>query len=183
MEKTKSYNAINIIVSVVLISTFIPVFFFTYVSSVEKKIVKKQLENIVDELMSEVNMFLNDEQRELMKVMLNSMEMKDLSKEDKMVEENNNKLKKKSAMFFLFLIAIASMIVGYLYFENGLTNYREEDFNIFTKEIIGLNIVMLGAVALSYFLFIRIVVANYGLVDSNFIKHVMLKRMKSVLYK
>ena len=91
MEKTKSYNAINIIVSVVLISTFIPVFFFTYVSSVEKKIVKKQLENIVDELMSEVNMFLNDEQRELMKVMLFSMEMKDLSKEDKMVEENNNK--------------------------------------------------------------------------------------------
>ena len=106
MEKTKSYNAINIIVSVVLISTFIPVFFFTYVSSVEKKIVKKQLGNIVDELMSEVNMFLNDEQRDLMKVMLNNMEMKDLSKEDKMVEENNNKLKKKSAMFFAVLIRL-----------------------------------------------------------------------------
>jgi hypothetical protein len=182
MEKTKSYNSINMIVSVVLISTFIPVFFFTYVSSVEKKIVKKQLENIVEELMSEVNMFLNDEQRELMKVMLNSMEMKDLSKEDKMVEENNNKLKKKSAMFFAVLIAIASLIVGFLYFKNGLTRDRKEDFNIFTKEIIGLNIVMLGAVALSYFLFIRLVVSNYGLVDSNFIKHVMLKRMKSVLY-
>jgi hypothetical protein len=186
MEKTKSYNAINIIVSVVLISTFIPVFFFTYVSSVEKKIVKKQLENIVDELMSEVNMFLNDEQRELMKVMLNSMEMKDLSKEDKMVEENNNKLKKKSAMFFAVLIAIASMIVGYLYFENGLTKDltkdRKEDLSVFMKEIIGLNIVMLGAVALSYFLFIRLVVSNYGIVDSIFIKHVMLKRMKSVLY-
>ena len=182
MEKTKSYNAINIIVSVVLISTFIPVFFFTYVSSVEKKIVKKQLENIVDELMSEVSMFLNDEHRELMKVMLNNMEMKDLSKEDKMVEENNNKLKKKSAMFFAVLIAIASLIVGFLYFKNGLTKYSKGDLSIFMKEIIGLNIVMLGAVAFTYFLFIRLVVSNYNLVDSNFVKHVLLKRMKSVLY-
>ncbi len=187
MEKTKSYNAINIIVSVVLISTFIPIFFFTYVSSVEKQIVKKQLGNIVDELMSEVNMFLNDEQRESMKVMLNNMEMKDLSKEDKMVEENNNKLKKKSAMFFAVLIAIASLIVGFLYFKNGLTKDltkdRKVDLIIFMKEIIGLNIIMLGAVAFTYFLFIRLVVSNYGLVDSNFVKHVLLKRMKSVLYE
>ena len=187
MEKTKSYNAINIIVSVVLISTFIPVFFFTYVSSVEKQIVKKQLENIVNELMSEVNMFLTYEQREVMKLMLNNMEMKDLSKEDKMVEENNNKLKKKSAMFFAVLISIASLIVGFLYFKNGLTKDSAKDskgdLSIFMKEIIGLNIVMLGAVAFTYFLFIRIVVANYSLVDSNFIKHVMLKRIRNVLYE
>ena len=103
-----------------------------------------------------------------------------------MVEKNNNKLKKKSAMFFAVLIAIASMIVGYLYFENGLTKDltkdRKDDLIVFMKDIIGLNIVMLGAVALSYFLFIRLVVSNYGIVDSIFIKHVMLKRMKSVLY-
>ena len=89
-------------------------------------------------------------------------------------------------MFFAVLIAIASMIVGYLYFENGLTKDltkdRKDDLIVFMKDIIGLNIVMLGAVALSYFLFIRLVVSNYGIVDSIFIKHVMLKRMKSVLY-
>ena len=85
-------------------------------------------------------------------------------------------------MFFAVLIAIASLIVGFLYFKNGLTKDRKDELSIFMKEIIGLNIVMLGAVAFTYFLFIRLVVSNYGLVDSNFVKHVLLKRMKSVLY-
>ena len=151
-------------------------------SSVEKQIVKTQLENIVKQLTSDLDLILDDNQRKLLSLVVNNITVDDMKEEDDKVEENNKKLKLKTLIIFSTIILVSMIFIAFLYYKNGIVKDRQNQGKIFMKDILGLNLVMILVVALTYFLFIKLVVSNYGLVDSNFVKHVIIKRLKEKLY-
>lgn len=152
----------NTLLSVVLISAFIGIFFFTYASKVENDIVKVRSSQIINDLTETVIKISPKEQKEEISKTLGPYLMPpDLSKEDDTVEESNKELRKKA---FIFIISF--VVVGFIIFF-GLAHI----FKFSAKKMIYKNLIVLAFVALTEFCFLTFFARHYITIDSNFIKY------------
>jgi hypothetical protein len=162
MEKiNKSEMAITIMLNVLFISLYIVIFFFTYGSFIEKKVVKNQMKFLSDNISDNIKIYGKDVNSSL-KNIFTSLEEPNLVEEDKMVEESNKKVLmtaiKANVVFFIIVI----LIVYFIYSKSN------KDFNM--KRIIVQNLIILVFVGFTEFSFLTYFGSKYISIDPNFIK-------------
>ncbi|ARF09485.1 hypothetical protein Indivirus_1_108 [Indivirus ILV1] len=162
-----SENIANIILHIIILATFIIIFFFTYGSYLEGKIVKQQMEYITDDLVGDIKV-VAPELAVGLKKSLETLPKLNLDEADKVVEENNSKLRTKS---LLIIGAVILVGIGIVY---GMSRY----FNFPLKDIIIVNIVSLIVVGLTYFIFSTFFIAYYRSADPSFVKKKILESLK-----
>jgi uncharacterized membrane protein len=160
------YEIANIVMNVILISTFIGIFFFSYASMIEEKIVKVRTKQIILDLTNSLHVLtppniLQDMNSKLSKYLIPP----NLDKENEEVEVNNKILLKKSMKVLgaVFTIGLAIVIVLSIVYKFPL------------KDIITKNLILLCFVALTEFSFLTFFAQYYITVDANFVKHKILE--------
>lgn len=162
-----SQDVASIILHIIIIATFIIIFFFTYGSYLESKVVKQQMEFIIDDLVGDIKI-VAPELAVGLKKSLETMQKPDLSEADKAAEENNKKLRNKAILMIGIAIIIGTGIVF------GLSRY----YGFSMKDIIIANIVSLIVVGLTYFIFSTFFIAYYKSADPNFVKKKILESLR-----
>lgn len=158
----------NTLLSVVLISAFIGVFFFTYATRVENEIVKVRSEEIINDLTNTFIKITPKEQREeINKIVGPYLVPPNLEKEDKEVVESNKQLRKKA---FTFIITF--FVVGFSTFF-----LLAHVFKFSARRMIHKNLIILIFVALTEFCFLTFFARHYITIDSNFIKYKVLETL------
>ena len=161
-----SFAIANVLLNVVLISSFIVVFFFTYGAKVEGEIVKKQCTEIVNDLMADIVPFLPNDVKTNIASSLSAPEMADL---DAKVAADNKALMLKTIKLIViaFIIGLAIVVAMSVYFK----------FSI--KDLLIHNAVMLVFVGMTEFVFLTFFAKNYTTIDSNYIKYKVLTTIKN----
>ncbi len=162
-------TAVDIMLGVVLIATFIATFFFTFVSKVEGEVVKNEMEKIVRDLTATIKLYTLNSDTTVIKNVVASLSPPNLSSQDRNVDEHNSEIKKKAAIIFGIIIISGIIII--------LTQikYIKTDLG----GIILSNIIVLGLVGLTEYLFVTNISKNYQIVDGNFVRYLMLKNLQS----
>ncbi|MCJ7638192.1 MAG: hypothetical protein MUO21_11945 [Nitrososphaeraceae archaeon] len=162
-----SKDIASIILHIIIIATFIIIFFFTYGSYLEGQVVKQQMEYIVEDLVGDLKI-VAPELATGLRVSLEAVPKPNLEEADKAAEEKNKQLRNKA----FIVIGIALFIgVGTVY---GMSRY----FGFPLKDIIIVNIVSLIAVGITYFMFSTFFIGHYRSADPNFVKKKVLESLK-----
>ena len=155
----------KIILSVVVISAFIGIFFFTYEAKVEERIVKQQSEEIIKDFTSEFRSLLP---QPILKDVYNSIEPSlvapDLSELDEEVRASNQALVKKATRIIVIFVVIGLLLVALLCFI----------FRINPRDMIISTTITLLFVAIAEYIFVTYIVQNYSTIDSNFVRQKIL---------
>lgn len=158
-------NISKIILSVVVISAFIGIFFFTYEAKVEERIVKQQSEEIIKDFTSEFRSLLP---QPILKDVYNSIEPSlvapDLSELDEEVRASNQALVKKASRIIVIFVIIGLLLVALLCFI----------FRINPRDMIISTTITLLFVAIAEYIFVTYIVQNYSTIDSNFVRQKIL---------
>lgn len=156
------HHVVNIITGTAMISIFLGIFFFTYASRIEQKIVIDRSTEIVQELTSDITNFALPQQINIIKsqIVPNLVIPKSLSLEDQAVQAQNKALVRKTVIYISVFVAICVLIVGGLSFA----------FHVPLIELIKNNLFILFFVALTEYSFLTFYAKNYVTVDANFVK-------------
>jgi hypothetical protein len=160
------------ILSFLFIATFIVIFFFTYVSKVEEKIIVSHVEKMTSDMFEETDLFLQPEQKELISLIIKNNKPKipdSILEDDKRVEENNKELLDKSIKIFSGIVIIGLIIIAILYYKS------KEPINL--RRVIRNSLIVLIFIAVLEFCFVRIISQNYILIDSNLFKSLFFKKL------
>jgi protein-S-isoprenylcysteine O-methyltransferase Ste14 len=155
----------KIILSVVLISAFIGIFFFTYEAKIEKRIVKQQSDDIIRDFTSEFRSLLP---QPILKDVYNSIEPSlvapNLSELDQEVRASNEALVKKATRIIVIFVVIGLLLVALLCFI----------FRINPRDMIISTTITLLFVAITEYIFVTYIVQKYSTIDSNFVRQKIL---------
>ena len=159
---------IKTLIQVVLISTFIGIFFFTYASKVEENIVKKQCSQIIQDLSDDVKIIVPaDTLQKIYTQVIPRIQAPDLSKEDAEVKQKNDVLLKSVTKLIVAFVGIGLTIVSLLIWI----------FKIPVKEILISSGVSVLFVAIVEYSFLTFFAQNYRTIDSNFVKMKILENI------
>lgn len=160
-------HTVSIILNITFIAIFLGVFFFTYGVHVEEQIVKNSSIYIANTLKQDAKLLIPDSMYNefVEKLIIPSPE------QDENVVKNNNELLYKSSIVLgtIFIIGISTVYV--------LCNKWKINFWTITKE----SLIILFFVAITEFIFMTLVVANYMSADPNYVKYSVLTRLKKFL--
>jgi len=159
----------NIILHVILIATFIAIFFFTYASKVESKIVNDQVDYIVQDFTSDLNIF-PQAYRDQLRKMVDKLTVPDMSEEDNQVVEHNRQLFHKVIKIFAAFVIIGLIIVAIIAYK----------YKLDVKTLIIKNIVVLLFIAATEFIFLTFLASHYRSADPNFAKLTLVKSLKTL---
>jgi len=156
---------VNIAMSVALATTFIVIFFFTYVKDVERKIVVKNVNYIVDDLDEGVVPFLSTELKKQLYFNLDSIKLPNMDAIDKKVADDNNKLLVKSAKLFgtSFIILMVTAF------------FISKTYNLNFYELFITNLLLLCAIAFTEYAFLNVVIFEWISADPNKVKSEVIK--------
>lgn len=157
--------SVNIAMSVALATTFIAIFFFTYVKDVERKIVLKNVNYIVDDLAEGVVPFLPKEIKKQLYHNLDEIKLPNMDAIDKQVADDNNKLLTKSAKLFGISFVILMIIAFFI----------SKIYNLDFFELLITNILLLCAIAFTEYAFLNIVIFEWISADPNKVKSEVIK--------
>tara|TARA_E500000178_G_C16976351_1_gene733535 strand:- start:1140 stop:1661 length:522 start_codon:yes stop_codon:yes gene_type:complete len=116
-----SIFTINIIIHIAIMAIFLTLFYFTVAVHFEKKIVKKQVDFIIDDVIGNTFKPLSTSRREYINTQIKqAINKNDLSKLDGDTVNNNNKIIKNAAIYMsiLFGILLLIIILLILYFKH-----------------------------------------------------------------
>lgn len=164
------YEIANIIFHVILISSFLVVFFFRYASKVENQIVQIQSKEIVSDISSDIKLVTPSQYLPIIGKNLD-IQVPDLSIEDQKVELSNKALYDKTVRTIIIIFTIGILII----FTMSII------FKFSMKDIFIHNIIILFAVALTEYLFLTYFARNYITIDSNYVKYVALQTINNKL--
>jgi hypothetical protein len=165
----KSQEIAYIILSFVLIATFIAIFFFTYVSSVEADIIKTQIDDVIANFVGTTDLVLTpDQKNQVGKIITENLTVPDMSQADSEAAKTNSDLVKKSLIIFGSLVGAGLLIVILMWYR-----YR---FDIL--EIVKYSLIMLGVIALTELLFVTLVTKNYRLIDENYLSYLVITNLQ-----
>lgn len=159
----------NVILHVILIATFIGIFFFTYASRVEKEIVENQVDYLVKDFTQNLSQ-LSSEHKEQLKTAISTIQAPDMTKVDTVVNNMNAELMKKAGYVIGIMLVIGSAIIYYLY-----TKY-----NINLKSLMIHNAIILIAVAVTEFFFLNYVAKNFISADANRTKKTLISTIRNI---
>jgi len=151
-----------------LVATFVCTFFFLYVSDIERQVVQLQMSRIVDQLFSPLVYGLNDTQLDTVLKALDKTQLPDMKKADAKVKKENQQLMTTVIPIFvgftvLCFAAAGLMRLGFKF------NYGHQAMH---------NGLMLLVVMCVYFLFMTFVAREFFLIDTNYVRSVMLRSMQ-----
>jgi len=163
---------INILIAVAFASTFIALFFFTYAKNIERNIVIKNIQYLIDDINNNIVSLLPDNIKQMLSKQMDNIKIPDMTMEDKNVSTNNFNLLINSFIilgsFFVLLISIAFFIA-----HNKHINFTEIIFE---------NSLLLLGVGVVEYLFLNMVASNYVSIDTNIIKYNIIKTINDNLY-
>ena len=157
-----------IILSFVMIATFIVFFFFKYVSRVESRIIQEQITEVVDDTLTPVRLLLPENQRRAIGTIVSTIPIPDMKELDDKVEKENKRLFDLSIKVFSTLVITGIIIVLYMWRRGGVD----------MSQTLTQALIILGLVALTEYLFVTYISANYRLIDSNFLNVLFLKTLR-----
>lgn len=156
----------NIILHVVLIATFVTIFFFTWGAKLEKQVMESQMDYICRDFASNIRI-LSPNAADAIKLQLSKLPIPNLEEEDKAAAAANKKLMQHTTIIVVtaFILGLVAVIgLGFA-------------FKLPAKQIILANLVSLVAVALTYFVFSTYFVTAYKSADPNFVKLQVIKAL------
>jgi len=159
---------IKIIFQVIIIFIFVGIFFFTYASYIEQKIVEKQVDDIVVDLVGDIKMLWPPTNSSLtyVKQQIASTKPTNLSAQDDEVKASNKIILDK-AVKSITIITIVGVILIFCIFM--YSKYRGEHIDYLG--IIKNDFIILAFVASVEFGFLTFFAQNYRTIDSNFVKY------------
>lgn len=159
--------SVHVLVQILLVSLFITIFFFTYGTYLEKKVIKNQMNDIASDLLTDINLISSDLHIAIKDQVTKIAEV-DLLEEDKKIQKQNARLRN------ITIGTISGISVVLIILIVVLSKYFEIDF----KEILIVNVPAFIAIAITYFLFATYIGANYKSVDSNYVKKIIIQTIK-----
>jgi hypothetical protein len=166
-----SHAIANILLHVILISSFLVVFFFTYASRVEREIVENQSKTIVTDIMKEITVFVPSEAMPDIKEGVRTIQSPDMKAQDDQVKAANAALFKKT-LTQISVVVIVGMLCVFI---------MSKVFKFSMSELLVHNLIILVFVAITEFVFLTYFAKNYRTIDSNYIKYTALKAIENRL--
>ena len=158
----------SIVMAVLLLSAFISIFYFTYVTSIEAEIVEIQIQYIIKSLTTNVAI-LPPKYLAALKNQISDMNI-DMKNADENVAKNNTEIFKMVKK----IIGIATVIVCVaIYFAS---KYWEFSFWEVVKE----NLVIIIFMALTEFLFLTCFAKKFMSGDPNYVKHQLITQLQEL---
>lgn len=164
-----SYSVANVLLHVILISSFLVIFFFTYASKIEKQIVKNQSTAVVQNVLDDILIILPDSTLETIGDHIQNISPPDMSEEDNEVTTKNHELYMKTVKQISVLFVVG-MIVIYI---------MSRVYKFSMKDLVLHNLIILFFVALTEFSFLTYFAKNYSTIDANYVKYIALKTIES----
>jgi len=156
---------LNVLLSVGLITLFLTLFFFTYVKYVEKKIVIKNVNYLVDSMGDSVIPILPQDIKNLIYSTLTSYRLADMKDIDKQVNDSNKVLLNKTIKIQTIIIVIIVILSFALCFY----------YNLNFSEILITNIFLLFSVMITEYMFLNNVIFNWISANPNIVKQQIIK--------
>jgi len=153
---------INILLNAGLIIIFIAIFFFTYVSVLEKDIIKKQANIITSDLVSSIKPFLTNTDIINLKANLKTPDMTEQDNQS-IIDNQNVKNTAYTYVIIIYAIIITTALLLSIYFIDPERN------NYITN--VQLNLIILIIVGLTEFIYAISLPSNYIIGDPNYVKH------------
>ena len=174
MTKLISAEGIALIsLNVALFGSFIGIFFFTFGGFVAKLVLKREITLILDSFIRDIKPFVSDEFWEDFQEYVRTLPKPDTSG-DKSTEDSNRELLKVALIIFAVMLVVAGLIV------TGAWWYTRKSCSpLDVGRLLGESAGMLFFVAVVEFLFYWLLVANYRVVDANFIKNILVDNARS----
>lgn len=162
------YFYTHIILSVVFISCFICIFFFTYATTVERNIVVNQTQNLVDSFTGNISVLFSD--NESVKNFVQNMSVKTVNQDDERIKEKNQKILKEAA-FVVGISAICLIILTIILIYLFKLNY---------KKLIITNLIVLLCIGIVEFSFLTFIAQNYISFDPNYVKYLLVENLERI---
>lgn len=160
----------SIMMSVMFVSTFICVFYFTYAVHIEQNVIKKQVESIVDDFTDDLA-FLPSSTLGKLKQYTSSVELKGTDEADAKVEEANKKI-----FYDAIKVISISLVIGLLGITAASFYYKFSMVELLKK-----NSLILGAIALTEFIFLTCFGQHYMSADPNTVKYELINSIQNSL--
>jgi hypothetical protein len=157
------YDIANIILHVTLISAFIGIFFFTYVSKIEGEIVKEQVDYIVKDFLGDVKSIAGSNIDPIKKY-IDTIQPPNLDEEDKAVEARNSEL-----FSYAMKIILGGVIIGF-----GTVYWMYTKYGFDIMDLIKTNLIILAFVALVELGFLTFFGAKFRSGDPNYVKKALI---------
>lgn len=171
MLKKYYIDIINIILSIVLSSIFIGLFFFTYGKNIEKACVVNNVNFLIEDTISPIKSFISDDQKKFLLKSVNNIKLDNMDEQDNAVENSNNILLKKS-FIILSSVFLAGLLLSYILYRYS---NKDQSFSvIITRNII---ILLLG-IAFIEFLFAYFIPSQFISADPNLLKKRIFETIK-----
>jgi hypothetical protein len=163
------FTLANILLHVMLLSSFVAIFFFVYGAQIEKKIVKNQTNNIVDSFTGDVQNFIAPEVLRKIQPYVNQyLQVPDMTLEDQAAAAKNQALMKKTATILGIVSGICILFILIAYFWAKKANQGVQAFSMIT--LLKDNFWSLFFVAITEFFFLTVIAQNYRSADPSVIK-------------
>lgn len=170
----------NTVLHVLILFTFLNVFFFTFASKLISKSIQKELDGIIDKQVYKILDQLDTMEKRLGVdgVVFNWSEIDKLAKKIESnaqgvlpeIVKSNARLKKLGLGIIISILILLILIYVYFRVING--------YHINLKEIIAENIIIFGFVALLEFIFFTKIASKFIPVTPNFVSMSILERIK-----
>jgi len=154
-----------IILSFILLATFISIFFFTYVASVEGQMIKNQIDDTMKSFLSGTKLLLPENIRAKIKTILDEkLKIPDMSQQDQDSADKNKKLINQSMLIFGILLAVGVTAIGIIWYFYRYSFMR----------VLKYSFLILCVIALTEFIFVTFVIKNYRLIDQNYLNYLVI---------
>jgi len=150
----------DIFLHLLLVGTFVIVFFFYYASKIERDVIKLETSEIVSDLSAQISAMLSDSQNKQVREKMLSLQYPDMSAADEQVKTKNQALLKKSFLFLAFFSGFCITVIAIL--------WAIGQFSL--KELFLHNGVALASVFATDFVFLTFFARNYKPSDSSVVK-------------
>lgn len=170
----KTEEIIRIIILVLFSSVFIVVFYFTYAQTVEKKILEKQFADVTHEIMGDVMQLVPSEFSGQVNQLLSDIKAP-TSSDESIVKQNNELIGKTKTFLTIFAIVVLFILI-FLIKRCDLSSDK-------LKSILKDDLVLLGFVALTEYLFLTFITSKFICFDINTVKYALINTIQNNVNK
>ena len=156
-----SKHIAQIILNVILVATFITIFYFTYAKNIEEQILIKQINYITNTLLDDFALFIPKSKYQDMKIVLKNIKTPDLADEDAKVAANNEAVIKQTFTVLIPVVIVSLLVVVFMGYY----------FNFSLIDIMVQGLLTLIVVAIVEFVFLKYLGGNFYSADPNFVKY------------
>lgn len=158
--------ATSIIFNSVIIIVFITLFFFTYISKIERNVVNNQVTSLIEDLNRELSIIIDDKEKATLREFIQNSPI-DYSSDAK-VADDNKKIRNKAYKTLGIIVGVGVALII------GLTLI----FKLDLSKLLVSGVVSLAAVAITEFIFATFFAQNFKTLDENKVKLELVRTLR-----